>query len=37
MKSWAKNRTNINYDLLKGSQPSESKAGQDEKVQKVED
>ena len=36
MKSWAKNRTNANYDLLKGSQPSESKARQDEKVEKVE-
>lgn len=36
MKSWTKNRTNANYDLLKGSQPLESKAGQDERVEKVE-
>lgn len=36
MKSWAKNRTNANYDLLKGSQPSESKAGQTVKVEKTE-
>lgn len=31
-----KNRTNSNYHLLKGSQPSGCKGGQEEKVKRVE-